>query len=161
MAAASADNSVIVGTRYVTDDTAEAHKFLTDRYVSHSVTSYGEPVAPFRFEVNGRAAGRIAMAQLRHSAGCTATCDPLDYLLFAAISAGEVELSTGRDQIRSGRGDAVVYPLATRFTVNVNRFAVHVLRLPWSAVAATAAAQTSIAPEGACHFFRVSHGRLI
>ena len=147
MAAASAEDSVIVSTRYATDDAAAAHKFLTERYVGHNVRSYGGPVEPFRFEVSGRAAGRIGMAQLRHSAGFTATCDPLDYLLFAAISTGEVELSTGQEQVRVGRGDALVYPLATRFAVSWDRFAVHLLTLPWAAVAATAATHTGIAPE--------------
>ena len=148
MAAASAEDSVIVSTRYGTDDAAAAHEYLANRYAGHTVLSYGGPLETFRFGHTGRVAGRIGMAQLRHSAGFTATSDPLDYLLFAAISTGGVELSTGRDQLRVGRGDAFVYPLATRFAVSWGHLAVHhMLALPWSAVVATAAAQTGIAPD--------------
>jgi hypothetical protein len=126
MSGKSAAGSLIVRTRYATDGPEAAHEFLTSRYSRHRVTLHdrGENL---RFGLAGRSAGKIGLAHLRHSAGRTATSDPLDYLIFVAIYVGTVEVLAGREQVRGSRGGALLYPIGTPFTATWDRFGIHLL----------------------------------
>jgi AraC-like DNA-binding protein len=144
MAETSAGGSLIAHTRYATEDPDAAHEFLASRYSRHRVMLH-ERGENFRFALTGRSVEKISLAHLRHSAGRTATSDPLDYLVFVAICEGAVELAAGREQVRGSRGAALLYPIGTPFTATWNQFDIHLLNLPLTVVADQAAAQTGIA----------------
>lgn len=135
---------MIVGTRYATEDPDAAHEFLNSRYASYRVMLHhrGEN---FRFDLTGRSAGEIVLAHVRHSAGGTATSDPLGHLMFLAVCEGTLEVTAGREQVRSGRGGALLYPIGTPFAPTWDRFSICMLNLPLTVVAEQAAAQSGIA----------------
>ena len=145
MAVTSTGEPSVVRTRFATRDADAAHEFLSGRYVEHRVLTSARTES-LRLDVTGRAAGRIALSQVRHSAGMTVTTEPLDYLLFVIIADGVLEVEARRDLVRVGRGDSLLYPVGIPFSVTWDDFDHHVLSLPRAAVAQTAAAQTGIAP---------------
>jgi AraC-like DNA-binding protein len=136
---------LIAQTRYGTDDPDAAHQFLSSRYSTYRAVLGGDR-ENFRFALTGRSAGEIGLARLRHSATLDATSDPLDYLVFAVITEGAMEIAAGRDQVRAARGEVLMYAIGMPLTIAWDRFDIHVLDLPMAVVADQAAAQSGIDP---------------
>jgi AraC-like DNA-binding protein len=135
----------ITRTQYTTTDAEAAHEFLGDNYGRHRVVEQGSR-ADFTFSVAGRTAGKLDLTQTRHSAGTTVLIDPIDYLLFANVTRGNLDMSAGREQARAPRGGALLFAVGTQITMAWDCVELYLLNLPLDAVAETAAAQTGIAP---------------
>lgn len=145
MAGTTTGGALIAQTRYGTDDPDAAHAFLSTRYCTHRA-ALGEGRNNFRFDLSGRSAGELRLSRIRHSTGFDATSDPLDYLFFAVITSGDMEITTSRDEARSSRGGVLMYPTGMPLTVSWGRFDIHVLDLPVAVVADQAAIQSGIDP---------------
>lgn len=143
MAGMSAGGTSIAQTRFSTDDPNAAHQFLNTRYSAYRA-ALGGSQENFQFALTGRAAGAIRLSRLRHSAALDATSDPLDYLVFAVITEGTMEISSPRDQAQAVRGEVLMYPIGMPLTIAWERFDIHVLDLPVAVVADQAATQIGI-----------------
>jgi AraC-like DNA-binding protein len=77
----------------------------------------------------------------------TASCDPLDRLVFSVITEGAVEVATAREQVRLGRGDAYLHPVGAVFDLGWNHIDVHFLELPLNRIVEVAVARTGIDPS--------------
>jgi AraC-binding-like domain len=64
-----------------------------------------------------------------------AHAEPVDWLLTGVISAGTVDVATGREQTSVTRGAALLFPLGAPFTVFGRGAAATVLRIPREAAA--------------------------
>jgi len=64
-----------------------------------------------------------------------AHADPIDWLLTGVISAGTVDVATGREQTSVARGAALLLPLGKPFTIVGHGAAATVLRIPREAAA--------------------------
>jgi AraC-like DNA-binding protein len=132
-------------TQYATRDVDAAHAFLGARYVGHRVVAQGRS-DNFRFAAEGGTAGKLDLAHTRHSVRTTVSTEPFHILLFVTVSRGIFEVTAGREHVRLTRGGVLLYPIGTPLTAAWDCFDIHLLNLPFDAVA-EAAAPSGITPE--------------
>jgi len=85
-------------------------------------------------------AGLVRMVGLEYQA----QADPVDWLLTAAVSAGTVGATAGREQAIVARGGALLFPLGAQFTVTGRSAAAVALRIPLGAAADLAEENTGL-----------------
>jgi AraC-like DNA-binding protein len=82
--------------------------------------------------------------------GLTASCEPLDRLVFTLITDGAAEVATAGARIRVGPGDVYLHPVGAQFGFGWNPTNIHLLDLPLAAVAEVAATNVGITPDALC-----------
>src|SRR5690242_9874195 len=97
-------------------------------------------------------AGLVRMVGLEYQA----QADPVDWLLTAAVSAGTVGATAGREQAIVARGGALLFPLGAQFTVTGRSAAAVALRIPLGAAADLAEESTGL-PAADLRFDLMGH----
>ena len=127
---------------FATSDPEQAHAFLRTVYGPHTLHFGDQDFAGFHLEYDGIATNRFAVEHVRHDTAVEALFAPAESLLVIHPLAGELRISSRRDELRAGPGDVVLCDAATDVRLVATRLDVEVVRLDPGAVARVVAELT-------------------
>ncbi|MET9858455.1 AraC family transcriptional regulator [Streptomyces smyrnaeus] len=90
--------------RMRTSDPREAEEFLRQTYTEHTPQLFGDQDR-FRFDAALTQAGAIGVERLAHSMRVRAEAEPHHCVYVVQVLGGTLEVSAGRNELRSGPGD--------------------------------------------------------
>ncbi|UNZ17378.1 AraC family transcriptional regulator [Streptomyces sp. 891-h] len=90
--------------RMRTSDPQEAEEFLRRTYTEHTAQLFGE-TERFRFDAALTQAGALGVERLAHSMRVRAEAEPPHCVYVVQVLGGTLEVSAGRNELRSGPGD--------------------------------------------------------
>lgn len=128
--------------RFATGDPEQAHAFLRTIYGPHTLHLVDPDAAGFHLEYDGFATNRFAVEHLRHATAVESLFAPAEALVVVRPVAGELRLTSRRDELRAGPGDVVLCDAATDLRIASPRLDVEVVRLDPVAVARVVAELT-------------------
>lgn len=134
-----------------TTDPDEAHGYLRDTYVDHSVTLSGSKDR-FRFRHHLTDGGNFFVARYEHSMNCRVDTDPFGYLLMGQMFSGRLRLSTGREELSPAKGELFMLDPAAPMTINWDDFQAGLVRLDLDVVDRVAAEVMGHSAKGGVRF---------
>ncbi|MBV1850029.1 AraC family transcriptional regulator [Catellatospora tritici] len=128
----------VQASEFTTRDVQQAHEIIrsADGVNRHCVIG---GVDDFRFQRRELTLGELGMEAIRHTATVEMMTDPLSHLVFVVSLSAEFDIQAGDMQLRSLRGDPVLYPMGVPMAVRFADLKQCMLRLPVDRVAQVAA----------------------
>ena len=117
-----------------TRDPDEVHELITRRYVDHRPRILGRPEG-FTFRSASASAGGLTVDHITWAATMDIRADPFDTVLIVSVLDGRFDVSSGRDRVSAGRGEAVLYLPGVPPHVVMDRMTYQVAQFPLAAVA--------------------------
>ena len=128
--------------RFTTGDLEQAHAFLRTVYGPHTLHLGDTDLAGFHLEYDGVVTNRFAIERVRHASAVESLFAPAESLVVVHPLAGELCLTSRRDELRAGPGDVLLCDAATDLRIAAPRLDVEVVRFDPVAVARVVAELT-------------------
>lgn len=128
--------------RFTTGDPEQAHAFLRTIYGPHTLHLGDTEPAGFHLEYDGVATNRFTVERVRHASAVESLFAPAESLVVIHPLAGELRLTSRRDELSAGPGDVLLCDAATDLRIASPRLDVEVVRFDPVAVARVVAELT-------------------
>jgi AraC-like DNA-binding protein len=128
--------------RFATGDPERAHAFLRTVYGPHTLHLADPDLAGFHLEYDGVATNRFAVERIRYGTAVESLFAPAESLVVVHPVAGELHLTSRRDELHAGPDDVLLVDAATDLRIASPQLDVEVVRLDPGAVARVVAELT-------------------